>query len=50
MSWRDFEKNCEKYLNETYGKKFKRQGDSNSTISDILFLDKKFYIEVKQPL
>lgn len=51
MSWKNFEEECTAYLNEKYGTKFEQQGDSNSTISDILYRGdgKTFYIEAKMP-
>lgn len=51
MSWKNFEEECTAYLNEKYGTKFEQQGDSNSTISDILYRgdSKTFYIEAKMP-
>ena len=49
MSWKNFEEECTAYLNEKYGTKFEQQGDSNSTISDILYrvYGKTFYKEEK---
>lgn len=49
MSWRTFEEECTAYLNEKYGIKFEQQGESDSTVSDILYRgkDKDFYIEAK---
>lgn len=51
MSWKNFEEDCTAYLNEKYGTKFEQQGESNSTISDILYRGdgKTFYIEAKMP-
>ena len=51
MSWRNFEEECTEYLNEKYGTKFEQQGESDSTVSDILYRgkDKAFYIEAKMP-
>jgi hypothetical protein len=49
MSWKKFENECVVYLSEKYDKLFKLQGESDSTVSDILFNNgrKKFYIEAK---
>lgn len=49
MSWRTFEEECTAYLNEKYGIKFEQQGESDSTVSDILYRGerKAFYIEAK---
>ena len=51
MSWRTFEEECTAYLNEKYGIKFEQQGESDSTVSDILYRgkDKDFYVEAKMP-
>lgn len=51
MSWRAFEEECAAYLNEKYGIKFELQGESDSTVSDILCRGKRkdFYIEAKMP-
>lgn len=51
-TWEDFEINCTKYLNNTFGTKaaFIHQGSSNSTVPDILVKTKNnatFYIEAK---
>ena len=49
MGWKSFEQECTEYLNEKYGIKFEQQGESDSTVSDILYRgdDNKFYIEAK---
>lgn len=49
--WEKFELDCTKYLNETYGNKFKHLGSSDSSTSDIEYSDddKSFFIEAKMP-
>ena len=49
MNWKTFEDECTAYLNKKYGNKFEQQGESNSTVSDILYCgeNKTFYIEAK---
>lgn len=51
MSWKTFEEECTSYLNRKYGIKFEQQGESDSTVSDILYCGEKkcFYIEAKMP-
>lgn len=50
MDWKEFEIFCVNYLNNTYGNKFAKKGESDSTESDILFTGKEpFYIEAKMP-
>lgn len=51
MSWKTFEEECTAYLNQKYGIKFEQQGESDSTVSDILYREeqKSFYIEAKMP-
>lgn len=49
MSWKSFEEECVRYLNNKYGSWFKLKGESDSTISDIFFDNgiRRFYIEAK---
>lgn len=50
MNWKEFEVFCVTYLNKTYGNKFAKKGESDSTTSDILFTgNNPFYIEAKMP-
>ena len=50
MNWKEFEVFCVTYLNKTYGNKFVKKGESDSTASDILFTgNNPFYIEAKMP-
>ncbi len=41
MSWKTFEEECTSYLNRKYGIKFEQQGESDSTVSDILYCGEK---------
>lgn len=52
MKWRVFEEECVEYLKEKYGNFFELKGEADSTVSDILFFDKrkKFYIEAKMSI
>lgn len=50
-NWQEFEKECTKYLNDTYGNMFTLEGGSDSTKADINVTTKtgnEFYIDVKQ--
>lgn len=50
-AWKEFELNCNEYLNEKYGNYFTHLGFSDSTVSDIKYEngEKIFYIEAKMP-
>lgn len=50
-AWKEFELDCNKYLNEKYGNHFTHLGFSDSTVSDIKYenSEKIFYIEAKMP-
>lgn len=49
MKWNNFEKECQAFLTSTYGDHFVLEGNTNSTICDILYTtpNNQFFIEVK---
>lgn len=52
MNWKEFEIECLDFLKKKYGTSFDLKGESDSTVSDILFDNgcRSFYIEAKMPL